>query len=88
MIDPATGRLLTQVADAGPEDGRAALDAASAAQSDWATLPPRERSDILLRAYDQLLVTVQLVWGSQVCPLWRRVRASRALMPCLRAVDR
>ena len=33
-------------------------------------------------------VTIQLVPGSQVCPLWSMVRASRALMPCLRVVDR
>jgi Calcineurin-like phosphoesterase len=33
-------------------------------------------------------VTVQLVPGSQVCPAWSCVSASRALRPCLRAVDR
>lgn len=33
-------------------------------------------------------VTIQLVPGSQHCPLWSMVRASRAFMPCFRVVDR
>ena len=41
--DPATGKVLLSIADAGPEDGRAALDAAAAAQESWAKVPPRER---------------------------------------------
>ncbi|WP_327117654.1 NAD-dependent succinate-semialdehyde dehydrogenase [Nocardia sp. NBC_01730] len=55
VIDPATGRELCAVADASPEDGMAALDAAAAAQHDWAHTPPRERSDILMRAHRMLL---------------------------------
>jgi succinate-semialdehyde dehydrogenase/glutarate-semialdehyde dehydrogenase len=53
--DPATGRVLAEVADATPADGMRALDAAAKAQSSWAAVPPRERSDILRRAYDLLL---------------------------------
>ena len=52
--DPATDALLCQVADASPEDGKAALDAAVAAQADWANHPPRERGEILRRAYELL----------------------------------
>ena len=52
--DPATGRTLTHVADASVADGRAALDAAVAAQSSWAATPPRERSEILRAAYERL----------------------------------
>ncbi|WP_068251472.1 NAD-dependent succinate-semialdehyde dehydrogenase [Janibacter corallicola] len=52
--DPATGRTLTEVADASVEDGRAALDAAVAAQADWAATDPRERSEILRRAFELL----------------------------------
>ncbi|WP_040866688.1 aldehyde dehydrogenase family protein, partial [Nocardia exalbida] len=55
VTDPATGRTLRTVADAGPRDGLAALDAAAAAQADWARTPPRERSDILMRAHRMLL---------------------------------
>jgi len=53
--DPSTGRTLAEVADASPADGLRALDAAEKAQPAWAAVPPRERSDILRRAYDLLL---------------------------------
>ena len=53
--DPSTGRVLTEVADASPADGMAALDAATTAQPGWAAVAPRERSEILRRAYDLLL---------------------------------
>ena len=52
--DPSTGEELCQVADATPEDGMAALDAAVAAQADWAAHPPRERGEILRRAFEAL----------------------------------
>ncbi len=53
--DPSTGRTLAEVADASPADGLRALDAAEKAQPGWAAVPPRERSDILRRAYEILL---------------------------------
>jgi succinate-semialdehyde dehydrogenase/glutarate-semialdehyde dehydrogenase len=53
--DPSTGHVLTEVADASPADGMQALDAATKAQPGWAAVPPRERSEILRRAYDLLL---------------------------------
>jgi succinate-semialdehyde dehydrogenase/glutarate-semialdehyde dehydrogenase len=53
--DPSTGGVLTEVADASPADGMQALEAATKAQPGWAAVPPRERSDILRRAYDLLL---------------------------------
>jgi succinate-semialdehyde dehydrogenase/glutarate-semialdehyde dehydrogenase len=52
--DPATGEVLTEVADATPEDGLAALGAAVAAQAEWAAHPPRERGEILRRAFEAL----------------------------------
>ena len=55
VVDPATGQLLSEVADAAPDDGLDALSAASAAQPGWAATPARERSDILMRAYRALL---------------------------------
>ena len=50
--DPATGKVLTSVANASPEDGVAALDAAVAAQAGWAATAPRERGEILRRAFE------------------------------------
>lgn len=64
VIDPATGRELTEVADAGPADAAAALDAAQAVQDSWRSAPPRERSDVLRRAFE-LVTTVHaedLAW--------------------------
>ncbi len=52
--DPATGEALCEVADATPDDAMRALDAAVAAQADWAATPPNERSEILYRAYTAL----------------------------------
>ena len=49
--DPSTGQTIAQVADAGEADGKAALDAAVAAQKDWARTPPRDRGEILRTAW-------------------------------------
>jgi len=49
--DPSTGQTLTSVADATVADGKAALDAAVAAQVDWARVSPRDRGEILRRAF-------------------------------------
>lgn len=54
VIDPATGGTLCSVADASPADGAAALEAAVAAQPDFAATPPRERADILMCAFGLL----------------------------------
>ncbi|GAA3654271.1 NAD-dependent succinate-semialdehyde dehydrogenase [Microbacterium marinilacus] len=50
--DPATNAVIAEVADATAEDGIRALDAAVAVQDEWAATPPRERSDILRRAFE------------------------------------
>ncbi|MFA6574319.1 MAG: NAD-dependent succinate-semialdehyde dehydrogenase [Nocardioides sp.] len=54
VFDPADGSVLTDVADASPDEAVEALDAAVAAQADWARTPPRERSEILRRAFELL----------------------------------
>ena len=56
--DPSTGLPLAEVADATPEDALAALSAAADAQPVWATSAPRERGEILRRAYELLLARV------------------------------
>ena len=52
VIDPATGRVLTTVADGTVEDAMAAVDAADAAAASWAATSPRERSEILRRTFE------------------------------------
>jgi succinate-semialdehyde dehydrogenase/glutarate-semialdehyde dehydrogenase len=52
--DPSTGQALASVADATVADGAAALDAAVAAQADWAATAPRDRGEILRRAFVEI----------------------------------
>jgi succinate-semialdehyde dehydrogenase / glutarate-semialdehyde dehydrogenase len=49
--DPSTGEALVSVADAQPDDALAALAAATEAQGEWAAQAPRERGEILRRAF-------------------------------------
>ncbi len=54
--DPATGETLAQIADATPDDALAALAAAhDAGRGAWRDSAPRERSDILRRAYEAIV---------------------------------
>lgn len=52
VFDPSTEALIASVADATPEDGIAAVDAAAAAAPAWAATSPRQRAEILRRAYE------------------------------------
>jgi succinate-semialdehyde dehydrogenase/glutarate-semialdehyde dehydrogenase len=52
VLDPSTGSALVTVADASPEDGIRALDAAVAAQDKWAATAPRARGEILRRTWE------------------------------------
>lgn len=52
VVDPSTGSTLCAVADASVDDGWDALHAADAAQADFAAMAPRERADILRRAFE------------------------------------
>ncbi len=61
VTDPATGETLAEVADGSPEDAVAALDAACAAQSDWAATDPRERSEILSGAFSLVQERAELI---------------------------
>jgi len=57
--DPATGASLTEVADGQPQDALDALAAAAAAQDAWAAHPPRERGEILRRAYEAIVAQTE-----------------------------
>lgn len=52
--NPATGEVLTHVADATPQDAVRALDAAVAAQDEWAATAARERGEILREVFEQI----------------------------------
>jgi succinate-semialdehyde dehydrogenase / glutarate-semialdehyde dehydrogenase len=71
--NPATGEPLVEVADGQVEDALAALGAAAEAQGEWAVHPPRERGEILRRAYeaitaqaDELALLMTLEMGKSV----------------------
>src|SRR5256885_12738584 len=71
--DPATEETLVEVADATPDDALAALAAASDAQAEWGSHPPRERGEILRRAWgligereDELALLVTLEMGKTI----------------------
>ena len=51
VIDPATGSVLASVADGTEQDATSAVDAAADAAADWANTPPRERSELLRKAF-------------------------------------
>lgn len=52
--DPATGETLLSIANATVEDGQRAMDAAANAQEAWSRTAPRERAEILRRAFDMV----------------------------------
>lgn len=57
VLNPATGEVLTTVASATPQDAADALNAAVAAQDAWQFTPPRQRSEILRRAFELMTTT-------------------------------
>ena len=53
--DPATGALLAEVANLGPQDAQAAIAAANAAWPAWRSKTAKERSILLRKWYDLLM---------------------------------
>ncbi|WP_067672411.1 NAD-dependent succinate-semialdehyde dehydrogenase [Nocardia miyunensis] len=53
--NPATGEVLTEIADARAADGLRALDEAVRAQPGWAATPARERAEILRSAWESVI---------------------------------
>ena len=54
VLNPATGEVITAVADATAADGIAALDAAAAVEGDWAATPARDRGEILRSVFETI----------------------------------
>ncbi|MDR7159567.1 NAD-dependent succinate-semialdehyde dehydrogenase [Arthrobacter sp. BE255] len=53
--NPATNEVIAHVADGGPEDAALAIKAAGRAQAGWSKSTPRERADILRRAFELVI---------------------------------
>jgi succinate-semialdehyde dehydrogenase / glutarate-semialdehyde dehydrogenase len=52
VLDPATGGVIASVANGTVEDALACVEAADAAAAGWAATPPRQRSEILRKAFE------------------------------------
>ena len=76
--DPATGETLCEVADATPEDAKAAIDAAAGAQADWAAHPPRERGEILRRAFEEMTARADELALLMTLEMGKAVKESKA----------
>jgi succinate-semialdehyde dehydrogenase / glutarate-semialdehyde dehydrogenase len=59
VIDPATENVITSVASAGVDDAKAAVDAAQDAFEGWAGRKPRERGEILRKAYEVIMAQAE-----------------------------
>ncbi len=55
VLDPSTADSLTTVASGAEDDAKAAVDAAAAAQASWAATSPRDRAEILTKAFNLMI---------------------------------
>jgi succinate-semialdehyde dehydrogenase/glutarate-semialdehyde dehydrogenase len=76
--DPSTGDSLVEVADAQVQDALAALGAAADSQAEWAAHPPRERGEILRRAYEAVTAQAEDLALLMTLEMGKSVAESRA----------
>jgi succinate-semialdehyde dehydrogenase/glutarate-semialdehyde dehydrogenase len=76
--DPSTGEALTTVADATVDDAKAALGSAADHQADWAATAPKERSEVLRRAYELMNERVEDLALLMTLEMGKPVAESRA----------
>jgi NAD-dependent aldehyde dehydrogenases len=74
--NPATGSVVATVSDATAEDALRALDAACA--SAWPSVPPRERGEVLRRAYELMVERADELAELATLELGRPIAESRA----------
>ena len=88
VTDPATERSIASVASASVDDAKAAVDAAAGAFEGWAAKKPRERGEILRKAFELImrdqerlakLITIEN--GKALPELARRSRVFRRILP-------
>ncbi len=76
--DPSTGDRLVEVADAQPEDALAALTAAAETQAEWASQAPRERGEVLRRAFEAIVARADELALLMTLEMGKSVAESRA----------
>jgi len=76
--DPSTAETIAEVADAQVDDALEALGAAADKQAEWAASAPRERGEILRRAYEQLVERADELAVLMTLEMGKAVSESRA----------
>src|SRR5437588_2742261 len=76
--DPSTAETIAEVADAQVDDALEALGAAAEKQTEWAASAPRERGEILRRAYEQLIERADELAMLMTLEMGKAVSESRA----------
>jgi len=76
--DPATTEELVQVADATAQDALAALAAAAGAQAAWGAHAPRERGEVLRRAYEAIVAQADRLALLMTLEMGKALEESRA----------
>ena len=61
LHDPATGGTIARVADGSAAEGTAAVDAAAAALPGWAAKTPRERGEVLRKAFELMVADTERI---------------------------
>ena len=78
VIDPSTGEVLVAVADARPADGELALATAHASQASWAATAPRQRAEILRRAFGLVTARTEDFALLMTLEMGKRIAEARA----------
>jgi len=77
-VSPITGKPFCRVARSNAADVNLALDAAHAAQGQWATTPPAERAHILLKIADRIEQNLELLAIAETIDNGKPLRETRA----------
>jgi succinate-semialdehyde dehydrogenase/glutarate-semialdehyde dehydrogenase len=76
--DPATGETLCEIADGTPDDAMAALAAADEKQAEWRDTPPRDRGEILRRAWELIVEREEELALLMTLEMGKSVKESKA----------
>ena len=85
-VDPATGQVIAEIAESGPEDVDAAVAAASRAFASWRRTPAEERSRLLIRVAELIeenfdeLARLESEDSGKPISLARRMDVPRAIL--------
>ena len=78
VLNPATGKSLTMVADASVADCLRAVDAADAAFGSWCDTAPRARGEILRRAFELMIAEQERLARIITCEMGKVITDARA----------